>query len=176
MNYNCLQAKLLSVTFFCLCAIAALYPDRIYAASASRVEKIFNFEDQYIRIEAGRFPAEGKSVSGVEVSLTPKPEWKLCASNSSGIKPLRLKFLPSKCSKLKGTTHYSPPDLSGTDDSGSYSEYYTKTAVIRQELSLLPCAQKTGEAAATLTYLLCQNNKCVGPFSKEIRFKLPAQK
>lgn len=171
MNVNYLQPRLFLVTFFCLLAIAALYPDWISAATANREEKIFNFEDQYIQIEARKFSGESKGVFGVEVSLTPKPEWKLCASNSSSIKPLRLKFLPSKCLKLKGTTHYSSPDLSGTDDSGSYSEYYTQTASIRQEFSLLKCAQKNGfVGAATLTYLLCQNNKCVGPFSKELRF------
>lgn len=171
MNFKYLPSRLLLITSFCLLAGAALCPDRISAASAKGEGKVFNFEDQYIQIEARKFSGEGKGAFGVEVSLTPKAEWKLLAGNSSSIRPLRLKPLPAKCLKLKGAAQFSPPDLSGTDDSGSYAEYYTKTASIRQEFLLLKCAPKNGlVGAATLTYLLCQNNKCVGPFSKEIRF------
>ena len=172
LNLNYLQTKLFFITFFCLFAIAALCPGRTSASWGTTEEKFFNFADQYIQIEAGMFTAESKNVSGIEVSLTPKPGWKLLAGNSSSIKPLRVKFSPSKCLKLKSSMQYSPPDLSGTDDSGAYSEYYTKTAYIRQEFSRLKCTQKNGfDGVATVTYLLCQNNRCVGPFSKEIRFK-----
>jgi len=152
--------------------IGALDPGRVSASWENAEEKIFDFDDQYIQIEARKFSGESKSVFGLEVTLTPKPGWKLLASNSSSIKPLRLKFSPSKCLKVKGKTHTSVPDLSGTDDSGAYSEYFTKTASIKQEFSRLKCTQKSGlEGTATLTYLLCQDNRCVGPFLKEIRFQ-----
>lgn len=119
------------------------------------------------------FSGSGKSAAGIEVLMTPKPGWKLLAGNSSSIKPLRLKMSSSKCLKMKGAPSYSAPDLSGTDESGAYSEYFTKTASIRQEVTKLKCTQKTGvDSSATLTYLLCQDNKCVGPFSREIRFKV----
>lgn len=162
MNY--LQPVFLFITSFCLLAISA---SQVFAE-----EKVFNFDDQYIQIEAGMFTGESKSVFGIEVRMTPKPGWKLLAGNSSSIKPLRLKFSSSKCMKLKGAIQSSPPDLSGTDDSGAYSEYFTKTASLRQEFSRLNCTQKNGlEGTATLTYLLCQDNRCVGPFAREIRFK-----
>jgi hypothetical protein len=106
--------------------------------------------------------------------MTPKAGWKLLADNSASIKPLRLKFAPSKCLKSKGPLHYSKADISGTDDSGAYSEYFTRTAAIRQEFAKLDCTQKNGFASsAALTYLLCQDNKCVGPFTREFRFKAP---
>ncbi len=152
--------------------MAALYPDRVSGSQENAEEKIFTFDDQYIEIEARKFPGKSKSGFGIEVSMTPKPGWKILASNSSSIKPLRLRFAPSKCLKLKGSPRNSAPDLSATDDSGAYSEYFTKTASIRQEFSPIKCIQKNSvEGIATLTYLLCQDNKCVGPFSKEIRFK-----
>jgi hypothetical protein len=161
---NCLQPGLLSIISFCFIAISAL--------QAFAEEKVFSFDDQYIQIEAGVFAGASKSVFEIEVRMTPKPGWKLLAGNSSSIKPLRLKFSSSKCMKLKGAMQSSPPDLSGTDDSGSYSEYFTKAASLRQEFSRLNCTQKKGlEGIATLTYLLCQDNRCVGPFTREIRFK-----
>lgn len=157
----------------CLIACAVYYPERLAAAPLPEAEKIFTFDDQYIRIEAGMFSAE-RSVVGVELLLTPKPDWKLYASNSSSIKPLRVKFQTSQCLKVKGAPLYSPPDIAITDDSGSYSEYFTKTASIRQEFSRLKCTQKNGfEGTAVVTYLLCQHNKCMGPFTREIRFKAP---
>ncbi len=173
MHLNNLQSCLPVALLVSLFACAALCP----AASAPAGEKVFNFADQYIQIEAGIFPAESRNAFGLEVRLTPTPEWKLCVSNSSSIKPLRIRFSPAKCLKLKGATHYPPADLSVTDDSGAYSEYYTKTASVRQEFSRLNCTQKNGfNGAAFITYLLCQDNKCVGPFSKEIRFKAPEKK
>jgi hypothetical protein len=152
----------------CLCVFAALNPARSAAATG---EEVFTFYDQYIQIDASLFPGGNNSTFGLEVRMTPQPGWKLCASNASSIKPLRLKFSLPPCLKVKGTTHYSPPDLSGTDDSGSYSEYFTKTAFIRQEFSRLKCTPKSADGVVTATYLLCQDNRCVGPFSREIRFK-----
>ena len=162
MNY--LQPGFLFIIFFCFIVISA--------SQAFAEEKVFSFDDQYIQIEAGMFTGESRSVSGIEVRMTPKPGWKLLAGNSSSIKPLKLKLSSLKCMKLKGAMQSSPPDLSGTDDSGSYSEYFTKTASLRQEFSRLNCAQKNGlEGIAALSYLLCQDNRCVGPFIREIRFK-----
>lgn len=135
-------------------------------------EKIFGFDDQYVQIDAG-VTGEGKSSFAVEIQMAPKPGWKLLADNSASTKPLRLKFTASKCLKLKGGTSYSKPDVSGTDESGSYSEYYTKTASIRQEFARQKCDQKSGfNGSATLVYLLCQDNKCVGPFSREMKFRV----
>lgn len=141
---------------------------------ASGAEKIFTFDDQYIQIEAGIFTGSSKGTTRIEVRMTPKPGWKILAGNSSSIKPLQVKFSPSKCLKLKGAARYSPPDLAGTDDSGAYSEYFTRTASISQEFLKLKCAPKSGfDSSATLSYLLCQDNKCVGPFSRAIRFRSP---
>ena len=166
MKVNCRLSKVLFASSFCLLALSA--------SLANGEEKIFNFDDQYVQIEAGIFTGSSKGTAGIEVLLTPKPGWKLLAGNSSSMKPLRLKFSPSKCLKLKGTPRYSTPDLSGTDDSGAYSEYFTRTASIRQEFSKRKCTQKSGfESSATLSYLLCQDNKCVGPFTREIRFRAP---
>lgn len=169
MNMTYPVTKTLFIISFCLTALGA--------SLADAEEKIFNFSDQYIELEANMFPGESKSVFGLEVTLKPKQGWKVLAGNSSSVKPLRLKISPSKCLKLKDTAKHSAPDLAGTDDSGSYSEYFTKTASIRQEFSRIKCSQKSGlDGIATLTYLLCQDNKCVGPFSKDIRFKGLEQK
>lgn len=141
---------------------------------ARGAEKIFTFEDQYIHIEAALSAGSGKGAAGIEVLMTPTPGWKLLADNSSSLKPLRLKVAPSKCLQLKGLPRYSKPDMAGTDDSGAYSEYYTKMASIRQEFSKRKCTRKSGfDGSATLGYLLCQDNKCVGPFTREIRFTVP---
>ena len=157
--------------------LAAPYSGPFSASDACAAEKIFDSDDQYVRIEAGFFPAESRGNFGIELLMTPKPGWKILAGNSSTVKPLRLKFSPSKCLKLKGGTRFPAPDLSGTDDSGAYSEYFTKSASIRQEFSRVKCSQKSGiEGALALTYLLCQDNRCVGPFTKEIRFRAPEQK
>ena len=159
-----------------LSLIAVVIPAELLLASAVQADKIYNFDDQYIQIEARTVSGESRSVFGMEVSLTPKPGWKLLASNSSSIRPLRLKFTSGKCLQLKGAAQQSAPDWSGTDDSGAYSEYYTKTAIIKQELARLKCSDKKGFAGnAAISYLLCQDNRCVGPFSREIRFSAPAQ-
>lgn len=177
MNLINLSPQLSFYTLLGLLTLSTLDPGKVSAARGAGEEKIFNFDDQYVQIEAGTFNGTSRSVFGIEVLMTPKPGWKLLAGNSSSIKPLRLKFSAAKCLKLKEATRYSVPDLSGTDDSGSYSEYFTKTATIKQEFSRLKCGQINGlESSATLSYLLCQDNKCMGPFSKEIRFKAPAQK
>lgn len=165
----------LAVTLFCLIAVAI--PSELLSASTAWAEKIYNFDDQYIQIQAGTVSGENRSVLGLEVSLTPKPGWKLLASNSSSIRPLRLKVAPGKCLQLKGTGQQSAPDWSGTDDSGAFSEYYTKTAIIKQELARVKCTDKKGlTGSAAIAYLLCQDNRCVGPFSREIRFTAPALK
>lgn len=167
MSRKITAATFTGTAIFCLTAMAAL--------PAVAAEKIFSFDDQYIQIEAGISSGTGKAAA-LEVLMTPKPGWKLLAGNSSSIKPLRLKVAPSKCLKLQGGTVYSPPDLSGTDDSGAYSEYFTKTASVRQEFFRLKCPQKSAlDSSATLTFLLCQDNKCVGPFSKEMKFKAAAR-
>ncbi len=169
MNLNYLKIGLLFVATIFVIAVAA--------PEAYSGEKIFKYDDQYVRIEAGMISGGSKGTAGIEVLMTPMSGWKLLADNSSSIKPLRLKLLSSKCLQLKDATQFSPPDLSGTDDSGVYSEYFTKTATLRQEFSLLKCLPKSGlVSSATLTYLLCQNNKCVGPFSREIKFKVSGQK
>lgn len=157
------------VYLFALLALLAMG-----SSPAAAAERIFAFDDQYVQIEAGYFPAAGKGDFGIEVLMTPKPGWKILADNSSGSKPLRLKVSPGKCLKAKGSTHFSAPDHSATDESGAYSEHYTKSASIRQEFSRQKCSQKGGyEGSAALTYLLCQDNRCVGPFNREIKFKAP---
>jgi len=173
LNLYFLLSRLFIAACCTLLFLAA--PDPARAAEADEA-KIFSFNDQYIQIDARLFPGESKNVFGLEVRMTPQPGWKLSASNASSIRPLRLKFSLSSCLKVKGTTHFSTPDLSGTDDSGSYSEYFTKTAYINQEFSRLKCAPKGGDGTATVTYLLCQDNRCVGPFSKDIRFRAPDRK
>jgi hypothetical protein len=173
LNLNYLLSCLFSAACCALLILAA--PDPARAAAADEA-KIFSFDDQFIRIDARLLPDENKNLFGLEVRMTPQPGWKLSASNASSIKPLRLKFSLPSCLKVKGATRFSPPDLSGTDDSGSYSEYFTKTAYISQEFSRLKCAPKSGDGIATVTYLLCQDNRCVGPFSKEIRFRAPDRK
>lgn len=173
MNIKHSRSKLFFAALLCLSASAASYP----ALPAYAGEKVFNFDDQYVQIAAETLPGESKGAFGIELLMTPKPGWKILAGNSSTVKPLRLKFSPSKCLKLKGATRLPPPDLSGTDDSGAYSEYFTKSTSIRQEFSRLKCTQKEGfDGSVALTYLLCQDNRCVGPFTREIRFKAPEQK
>ena len=174
MNLSALKSKL-TVTLLGLCA--TLIPAELFSASTVTADKIYNFDDQYIQIEARTVFGESRSAFGMEVSLTPKPGWKLLASNSSSIRPLRLKTSPGKCLQLKGAVQQSAPDWSGTDDSGAFSEYFTKTATIRQEFSRLKCADKKGfTGSAAISYLLCQDNRCVGPFSREFRFTAPALK
>lgn len=168
-----LKRSLSVAAFLCLSLLADLVPVRIAAAAAPAGEKFFNFADQYVEIEAGMFHGASKGGVGIEVQLTPQAGWKLCASNSSSVRPLRLKLLANKCLKEKSAPYYPPPDLGVTDDSGAYSEYYTKTAALRQEYSRLKCAPQKKDVAGvvTVTYLLCQDNKCVGPFSREIKFR-----
>lgn len=160
----------------CLFIASALCHGLANAPPASAEQRLFTADDQYVQIEAVALPGESRTGFGIDVRLTPKPGWKLLAGNSSSINPLRLKFSPGQCLKLKGPIRQSTPDLSGTDDSGAYSEYFTQTASLRQEFSRLKCARKNGlEGVAALSYLLCQDNRCVGPFSKEFRFRAPEQ-
>lgn len=164
-----------AVTMFCLLAVAMTAG--LISAPPAQAEKIYSFDDQYIQIEAKTVPTENRPVFGIEVNLTPKPGWKLLASNSSSVRPLRLKLSPGKCLQLKGAGQQSAPDWSGTDDSGAFSEYFTNTATIRQDFSRLKCTDRKGFAgSATISYLLCQDNRCVGPFSREFRFSAPAVK
>lgn len=164
LNSNKFHASYVVLVSFCLLAVSA--------APVSAARKIYTFDDQYVQIEAGTFSPENKGAPGIEVLMTPKPGWKLLAGNSSSLKPLRLKFAPMKCLKPKGATLFSTPDVAGTDDSGEYSEYFTKTASVRQEFSKQKCQQQSiSDASATLSYLLCQDNKCMGPFAREIKFK-----
>ncbi len=172
MNRSYLQPKRLTVLLYCLVMISIHSSEKTFAAAATGEEKIFHFDDQYILIETVKLAGESRSSTGVEIRMTPKPGWKLLADNSSAIKPLRIKFSPSKCMKLKGVTNYSQPDQSGMDDSGSYSEYFTRTAYIRQEFARVKCKDKDEkDVQATLVYLLCQDSRCVGPFSRELRLK-----
>jgi len=174
VNKHYVQAKLFVIALGSLLAVSALTTVQVAAASG---EQVFVYDDQYIQIEAGTAPGEDKAQFGLEIGLTPKPGWKVLVDNSSGSKPLRLKFSPGKCLKLKGKTRIPAPDLAGNDESGAYSEYFTQKAIIRQDFTRLACGQKKGvEGAATLSYLLCQDNKCVGPFSREIRFRAPEQR
>ena len=160
------QTRLRSI----LCLVACT----LCPVTGSAEQRQFTFDDQYVQIEAVTVPGENRAGFGIDVRLTPKPGWKLLAANSSTIKPLRLKFSPGQCLKLKGTIRQSTPDVAGTDDSGAYSEYFTQTASLRQDFARLKCARKNGlEGGGTLTYLLCQDNRCVGPFSREFRFKAP---
>jgi len=148
-------------------------PERVAAATRNG-EQFYAFDDQYVQIEAGLVPGEQSAQFSLEIGMTPQPGWKLLVDNSSGSKPLRFKFAPGKCLKVKGKTRIPAADLSGTDESGAYSEYFTRKATIRQDFTRLACGpKKAAEGAATVSYLLCQNNKCVGPFSREIRFKAP---
>lgn len=143
------------------------------SSTASAQEKVDSYEDQYLEISAG-VSRTGKNGVMLKVIMTPRPGWKLLADNSSGTRPLRLKPSGSKCLKVKGAALFSKPDLAGTDDSGVYSEYYLKEAAVMQEFSSLPCSQKNlTMGSAALTYLLCQESKCVGPFSRELKFKVP---
>ena len=159
-----------------LLAVAAFSPEQV-AAAARPGEQVFAYDDQYVQLEAGVVPGEGKAQFGLEIGMTPKPGWKLLVDNSSGSKPLRLKVSPGKCLKVKGKTRIPAPDVAGTDESGAYSEYFTQKTTIRQDFTRLACGQKKGtEGSVTLSYLLCQNNRCVGPFSREIRFRVPGQR
>lgn len=168
-----MQAKLILLALGSLIVVAPSATVRV-AAAAQAGEQMFSHEDQYIRLEAGVVPGENSAQFGLEIGLTPKPDWKILVDNSSGSKPLRLKFYPGKCIKLKGKSRIPAPDLAGTDESGAYSEYFTRKATIRQDFTRLACGEKRkGEGSATLSYLLCQNNKCVGPFSREFRFRAP---
>lgn len=176
MNKQYVKPRL---TVLALCALlaAAPFPSVRVAAAADAGDQIFTYDDQYLQVEAGLVPGESRAQFGLEIGLTPKPGWKLLVDNSSGSKPLRLKFSPGKCLKLKGKTRIPAPDLAGNDESGAYSEYFTKEATIRQDFTRLACGQKKGaEGGVTLSYLLCQDNKCVGPFSREIRFRAPEQR
>ena len=173
MKKHYIQAKLVVIALGSLLAVPAF--TTVQAAATG--EQVFAYDDQYIQIEAELASGENKGQFGLEIGLTPKPGWKLLVDNSSGSKPLRLKFSPGKCLKLKGKTKIPAPDLAGNDESGAYSEYFTQKATIRQDFTRLACGQKKGgEGVATLGYLLCQDNKCVGPFSREIRFKAPEQR
>lgn len=173
MNPHCAQQQLVSLALGSLLTLAALMPGKAAAAG----ERIFTYDDQYIGIEAGVVPGGDKNQFGLELGLAPKPGWKLLVDNSSGSKPLRLKFSPGKCLKLKGKSIVPAPDLAGTDESGAYSEYFTTETTIRQDFTRLTCGQKkVAEGSLSLSYLLCQHNKCVGPFSREIRFRPPGQR
>lgn len=152
-----------------ICLSAAVYSGE--ASAQSSKERIYSFEDQQLRIEAELQPVT-KAGLVFSATLTPKTGWKILAGNSSGIKPLKAVFKPGKCLKTRGATRFTEPDWSGTDDSGAYSEYYTKSAGLSQEFSRISC-KGGNEAAATITYLLCQDNKCVGPLHKDITFKVP---
>lgn len=174
MKNHYIQAKLVVIALGSLLAVPAITTVQVAAATG---EQVFAYDDQYIQIEAGLTSGENKGQFGLEIGLTPKPGWKLLVDNSSGSKPLRLKFSPGKCLKLKGKTKIPAPDLAGNDESGAYSEYFTQKATIMQDFTRLACGQnKGGEGTATLSYLLCQDNKCVGPFSREIRFKAPEER
>lgn len=174
MNNRCVKSKLM------LLALAPLLASHLLTAivaEAAQAEQVFVHDDQYIRIEAGLATGENRGQFGLEIGMTPKPGWKLLVDNSSGTKPLRFKFSPGKCLQLKGKTRIPAADLAGNDESGAYSEYFTRTATVRQDFTRLACGQKKRvEGAATLSYLLCQDNKCVGPFTREIRFKAPEQR
>jgi hypothetical protein len=170
VNKQTVHTKLAAVAAGVFLAVAACS----VAAAAGSAESVFSHDDQYILIEAGLVQGESSSQFGLEIGLTPKPGWKILVDNSSGSKPLRLKFSPGKCLKLKGKPRIPAPDLAGNDESGAYSEYFTGKATIRQDFTL-SCGQKKGtEGIASLSYLLCQDNRCVGPFSREIRFRAPA--
>lgn|GEM_PF-2185697 len=176
MNKHRVPRKLILLALSSLLAVFP-FPWEGVATAAHEGERVFTHDDQYIQLEAVLVPGENKAQFGLEIVLTPKPGWKLLVDNSSGSKPLRLKFSPGKCLKLKGKTRIPAPDLAGTDESGAYSEYFTKEAIIRQEFTRLGCGQKKGgEGSASLSYLLCQDNKCVGPFSREMRFRAPEQR
>lgn len=174
MNNQCVKSKPM------LLALAALLASQVLTAmvaEAAEAEQVFVHDDQYIRIEAGLATGENKGQFGLEIGMTPKPGWKLLVDNSSGTKPLRFKFSPGKCLQLKGKTRIPAADLAGNDESGAYSEYFTGTATVRQDFTRLACGQKKRvEGTAALSYLLCQDNKCVGPFTREIRFKAPEQR
>lgn len=168
------KPKLILLTLGMLLAVAP-FPGE--GATANPGERVFSHDDQYIQLDAVLVPGENRTNFGLEIVMEPKPGWKLLADNSSGSKPLRLKFSPGKCLKLKGKPRIPAPDQAGTDESGAYSEYFTKEVVIRQDFTRLACGQKKGgEGFASLSYLLCQENKCVGPFSREIRFRAPEQR
>jgi len=156
-----------------LLALLSLLPTASLPAEAAG-DKVYAFEDQQIRIEAAVASVSARGDFDLQISMNPRSGWKILADNSSGSKPLRLKFSPGKCLKLKGKSSMPAPDLAGTDESGAYSEYYTKETVFRQEFGRLPCGQKKGaEGVASISYLLCQDKRCVGPFSREMRFKAP---
>jgi len=159
-----------------LLAVAVLPPARAVAA-ARPGERVFTYDDQYIQLEADVTPGDSKTRFGLDIAMTPKGGWKILADNSTGTRPLRLTFSPGKCLRVTGKSRMPAPDVAGTDESGAYSEYFTQKATIRQDFTTLACGQKKrAEGAASLHYLLCQNNKCVGPFSREIRFRAPEQK
>lgn len=173
MNALTMHAKLAVLALSLLLAAAKPSPA---AAGTGPGVSVFSHDDQYILIEAGVVPAGSDASFGLEIGLTPKPGWKVLVDNSSGTKPLRLKFSPGKCLKLKGKTRIPAPDLAGNDESGAYSEYYTGHTVIRQDFGLACGPKRGGNGMAALTYLLCQNNRCVGPFVQEIRFSAPDRK
>jgi len=176
VNKHYVQTKLVVLALCSFLAIAPFAAVQV-AAAIQAGEQVFAHDDQYIKVEAGLVPGENRAQFGLEIGLTPKPGWKLLVDNSSGTKPLRLKFLPGKCLKLLGRPKIPAPDLAGNDESGAYSEYFTRKATIRQDFTRLACGQKKGaNGSATLSYLLCQDNKCVGPFSREIRFMAPDQR
>lgn len=167
------QLPTAAALFCCLLAIAG-YPERLPAAPSPAGVQVSSYDDAYIRIEAAVVPAESRQTVVYELRLTPQAGWKISVDNASAIKPLRIAFQGGKCLKAKGAPRYPAADLAGTDESGSYSEYYTKTAVVKQEFTRLACAPAGGYGgSAKLTYLLCQDNRCIGPFTREIKFKSP---
>ncbi|NVN98144.1 MAG: hypothetical protein HXX17_02395 [Geobacteraceae bacterium] len=148
-------------------ATAVLFlASQVFAADAP-----YSFEDQHIRIEGEVKSAAGKKSATLELKMTPKEGWKLLADNSSGTKPLRLTVGGARCIKASGVASFSKPDISGYDESGAYSEYYTKTATAKQEFTRQGCGKNDSEPVAKLTYLLCQESRCVGPFSRELKAK-----
>ncbi|HZV81258.1 MAG TPA: hypothetical protein VFF53_03720, partial [Geobacteraceae bacterium] len=101
MNKRCVQPKLMVIALSSFLAVAAFSSERV-AAAARPGEQVFAYDDQYVQLEAGVVPGEGKAQFGLEIGMTPKPGWKILADNSSGTKPLRLKFSPGKCLKVTG--------------------------------------------------------------------------
>lgn len=155
------------MTKYITTALAAL----LLTSQAFAADGSYSFEDQHISIEGEVKSAAGKKSATIELKMTPKAGWKLLADNSSDTKPLRLAVGGAKCIKAKGVANFSKPDISGYDESGAFSEYYTKTATARQEFSRQGCGKNDADPVARLTYLLCQESRCVGPFSRELRVR-----